>query len=107
MGNNGVRFMANMNEFLLQYYMQRRFNTMPPEVRAQFDVYLASDDFRGNMKDWKSKLMHQDANGKWVENALPDPNDATGNFFLDDKEWTKFLYRPFNQLLLKFITARK
>lgn len=90
MGNNGVRFMANMNEFLLQYYMQRRFNTMPPEVRAQFDVYLASDDFRGNMKDWKSKLMHQDANGKWVENDLPDPNDATGNFFLDDKEWAKF-----------------
>lgn len=82
--------MANMNEFLLQYYMQRRFNTMPPEVRAQFDVYLASDDFRGNMKDWKSKLMHQDANGKWVENDLPDPNDATGNFFLDDKEWAKF-----------------
>lgn len=90
MGKYGVRFMANMNEFLLQYYMQRRFNTMPPEVRAQFDVYLASDDFRGNMKDWKSKLMHQDANGKWVENDLPDPNDATGNFFLDDKEWAKF-----------------
>lgn len=90
MGKYGVRFMANMNEFLLQYYMQRRFNTMPPEVRAQFDVYLSSDDFRGNMKDWKSKLMHQDANGKWVENDLPDPNDATGNFFLDDKEWTKF-----------------
>lgn len=90
MGKYGVRFMANVNEFLLQYYMQRRFNTMPPEVRAQFDVYLASDDFRGNMKDWKSKLMHQDANGKWVENDLPDPNDATGNFFLDDKEWTKF-----------------
>ena len=80
MGKYGVRFMA----------MQRRFNTMPPEVRAQFDVYLSSDDFRGNMKDWKSKLMHQDANGKWVENDLPDPNDATGNFFLDDKEWTKF-----------------
>ena len=90
MDKYGVRFMANMNEFLLQYYMQRRFNTMPPEVRAQFDVYLASDDFRGNMKDWKSKLMHQNANGKWVENDLPDPNDATGNFFLDDKEWTKF-----------------
>ena len=90
MGKYGVRFMANMNEFLLQYYMQRRFNTMPPEVRAQFDVYLASDDFRGNMKDWKSKLMHQNANGKWVENDLPDPNDATGNFFLDGKEWTKF-----------------
>ena len=90
MDKYGVRFMANMNEFLLQYYMQRRFNTMPPEVRAQFNVYLASDDFRGNMKDWKSKLMHQDANGKWVENDLPDPNDATGNFFLDDKEWTKF-----------------
>ena len=90
MGIYGVQNMANMNEFLLQYYMQRRFNNMPAEVRAQFDVYLASDDFRGNMKNWKSKLMHQDANGKWVNNDMPDPTDANGNWFMDDNEWTKF-----------------
>ena len=90
MGIYGVQNMANMNEFLLQYYMQRRFNNMPAEVRAQFDVYLASDDFRGNMKNWKSKLMHQDANGKWVNNDMPDPTDANGNWFMDNKEWTKF-----------------
>lgn len=82
-----------MNDFLLQYYMQLHFNKMPAEIRAQFDAYLKSDDFRGNMKDWKSKLMHDD-NGKWVQNELPDPNDANGNFHLNDEEW-KNLFKAF------------
>lgn len=85
---------VKMDEFLLQYYMQRRFNTMPPTVRAQFDVYVKSDDFRGNMKTWKSKLMHPDANGKWVENGMPDPTDVNDNFHMDDKEWEK-LFKAF------------
>ena len=46
---------VKMDDFVLQYYMQYRFNHMPPEVRAQFDVYVKSDDFRGNMKTWKKK----------------------------------------------------
>lgn len=81
---------VKMDEFLLQYYMQYRFNHMPPGVRAQFDVYVKSDDFRGNMKMWKNKLMHQNANGKWVENDMPDPNNSSDEFFLNDKEWEKF-----------------
>ena len=97
--------MANvkMGDFLLQYYMQRRFNTMPATVRAQFDVYAKSDDFRGNMKDWKKKLMHTDANGKLVENTMPysattnnptHPDDLTGNMTMTDDEWEK-LFKAF------------
>lgn len=89
MRNIGVDMSAKMNDFLLQYYMQYRFNHMPPEVRAQFDVFVKSDDFRGNMKTWKSKLMHQDASGKWVENNMPDPLDSTSAFFMEEGEWKK------------------
>lgn len=80
---------VNMNDFLLQYYMQLHFNAMPPEIFAKYQDYVKADDFRGNMKDWKSKLMHQDNSGKWVKNGLPDPNDANGNFHLTDDEWKK------------------
>lgn len=80
---------ASMNDFLLQYYMQYRFNHMPTEVRAQYDVYVKSDDFRGNMKTWKNKLMHQGANGGWVENDMPDPANSTDAFFMEDGDWKK------------------
>ena len=103
--------MANvkMGDFLLQYYMQRRFNTMPATVRAQFDVYAKSDDFRGNMKDWKKKLMHTDADGKLVENTMPysaapgttpHPDDLTGNMTMTDDEWEK-LFKAFQNAFRK------
>lgn len=94
---------VKMGDFLLQYYMQRRFNTMPAAVRAQFDEYTKSDDFRSksNMKDWKKKLMHTDANGNLVENTMPDsapppphPDDLTGNMTMTDDEWEK-LFKAF------------
>lgn len=81
---------VKMDDFVLQYYMQYRFNHMPPEVRAQFDVYVKSDDFRGNMKTWKKKLMHQGTNGRWTENAMPDPLNSASEFFMEDGEWKKF-----------------
>ena len=74
-----------MNDFLLKYYRQLHFNSMPAEIRAQFNVYAKGDDFRGNMKSWKSDLMHRDPSGKWVNNALPDPA-ANG---MTDAEWDK------------------
>ena len=101
--------MANvkMGDFLLQYYMQRRFNTMPATVRAQFDAYAKSDDFRGNMKDWKKKLMHADAGGTWHENTMPDsapppphPDDLTGNMTMTDDEWEK-LFKAFQNAFRK------
>ena len=80
---------VKMNEFLLQYYKQLRFNSMPAEVRAQFDVYLKADDFRGHMKDWKKELM---TNG--ADNPMPDPTEAGGAWELSDDEWEK-LFRAF------------
>lgn len=86
---------VSMKDFLLQYYMQLRFNDMPAEVRAKFDEFVSADDFRGNMKQWKSKLMHQDpATGRWVQNALPDATDPTGDYHLKDSEWEK-LFKAF------------
>ena len=80
---------VKMNEFLLQYYKQLRFNSMPAEVRAQFDVYLKADDFRGHMKDWKKELM---TNG--ADNPIPDPTEVGGAWELSDDEWEK-LFRAF------------
>ena len=98
--------MANvkMEEFLLQYFMQLRFNSMPAEVRAQFDSYAKADDFRGNMKHWKSHLMEQDASGKWVQKSLPDPNGP--DYHLEDKEWEK-LFKEFQKAFRTLNVNRK
>lgn len=89
---------VKMSEFLLQYFMQLRFNNMPTEYRAQFDDYAKSDDFRGNMKHWKAHLMHLDQNGNLVQNDLPDPNGA--DFHLDDEEWEN-LFKEFQKAFRK------
>lgn len=80
---------VKMNDFLLQYYMQLRFNHMPAEVRAKFNEYAKNDDFRGHMKDWKKNLMTNGAN-----NPMPDPNEAGGAWELSNDEWEK-LFRAF------------
>lgn len=77
-----------LNDFLLAYYKQLHFNSMPPEIRAQYDAYAKSDDFRGNMGDWKKTLI--DDTGK--EKSLPDP--TSGEFEIEEKEWEK-LFRIF------------
>ena len=82
---SGVRikvvFMAvKMDKFLLQYFMQLHFNEMPPEKRETFIKYIeGGDDFTkdSDMKIWKRDLVHQDANGKWVDNEIPDGNAPT------------------------------
>ena len=80
---------VKMSDFLLQYYMQLRFNHMPAEVRAKFNEYAKNDDFRGHMKDWKKNLMTNGAN-----NPMPDPNEAGGAWELSNDEWEK-LFRAF------------
>jgi len=103
--------MANvtMNDFLLQYYMQRRFNNMPPEVYAKYEDYLKGNDgkgdFRGNMKNWKKNLMHEHPAGsnKFVENKLPDPTQAPWD--LSDDEWKK-LFKAFRDAFRSMAQAR-
>lgn len=78
-------------DFLLQWFMQKRFNDMPAEKYATFMTYLKNgDDFRGNMKDWKNKLMHQSGNN-WVKNDLPDPTAQNTPWTMTDAEWDKML----------------
>ena len=88
----------SMKDFLLQHYMQLRFNNMPAEVRAKYTDFLNGNDgkgdFRGNMADWKKNLMHEEGRGNWVENQLPDPTDSSGPFYLNDDEWKK-LFKAF------------
>ncbi|MBR1953497.1 MAG: hypothetical protein IKA25_00270 [Alphaproteobacteria bacterium] len=86
---------VKMADFLLQYFMQLRFNEMPPEVRAQYDAYAKSDDFRGHMKEWKARLAGHD---------LPDPNGP--DYHLDEDEW-KELFREFQSAFRKMDTNRK
>lgn len=95
---------VKFNDFLLQYFMQLRFNNMPPEVRAQFDSYAKNNDFRGHMKYWKSNLAHTDSEGKLVANDLPDPKGA--DFHLTDEEWKKF-FKEFQNAFRKMATKRK
>lgn len=80
---------VKMNDFLLQYYMQLRFNHMPAEIRAKFNEYAKNDDFRGHMKDWKKNLMTNGAN-----NPMPDPTEVGGAWELSNDEWEK-LFRAF------------
>lgn len=86
---------VKMADFLLQYFMQLRFNEMPPEVRAQYDAYAKSDDFRGHMKEWKARLAGHD---------LPDPNGP--DYHLAEDEW-KELFREFQSAFRKMDTNRK
>ena len=90
----GVKF----DDFLLQYYLQTRFNDMPPEKRKTFMTYLENgDDFRGNMKMWKRRLMH-DNQGQWEQNDLPDPVSANSPWQMSDDEWRK-LYKEFREIM--------
>ncbi len=96
---------VSMKDFLLQYYMQLRFNLMPAEIRAQYDVYAKSNDFRGNMKLWKNKLMHDNGAGRFIQNDLPDPENNAGDYHLTNAEWEK-LFKAYQSTVRKMAAAR-
>ncbi len=87
---------VTMKDFLLQYFMQLRFDEMPTEVRAQYDEYSATDNFHSdsNMKMWKDKLE-----GK----PMPDPKGT--EFHLTDDEWKK-IYEEFRRAFLEMHNNR-
>ncbi len=95
---------VSMNKFLLQFYMQRHFNKMPIEQFASFQDACKKDDLTKEQKNWKKNLVYQTTNGIWDMNLLPDPNDATGDFHLTDKEWEK-LFKAFQNAFRAMHTA--
>ena len=92
----GITDMADVkfNDFLLQYFMQWRFDNMPPEVRAQFDVYVRNNDFNGHMGQWRTHLMDAQGNNK----PEPDPNGQ--EYHLTDAEWEK-MFKEFQNAFRK------
>ena len=92
----GTTDMADVkfDDFLLQYFMQWRFNNMPPEVRAQFDVYVRNNDFNGHMGQWRTHLMDAQGNNK----PEPDPNGQ--EYHLTDAEWEK-MFKEFQNAFHK------
>ena len=89
-----------MKDFLIAYYKQLHFDKMPLEVRARFDGYVAAKDFKGNMKNWVAELMLESPpnSGKYVNKALPDPNDPNNGLVQED--WEK-LFKVFNTTLAR------
>lgn len=109
---------VKMKDFLLQYFMQVYFNDMPPEKYQTFLNYIKNgDDFRGNMKDWKKNLVHEDG-GKWKKNDYPDGRKPDPNnpdlahipnpnpWEMSDDDW-KELYREFRNAFRVMDANRK
>ncbi len=94
---------VSMKEFLLQFYMQMHFNAMDTEQFAAFQDACKKDDLTKGQKDWKKKLVHQDTNGNWAKNGLPDAEN--GQWRMDDPEWEK-LFKAF-QNAFRSMAAKK
>ncbi|MBO4582428.1 MAG: hypothetical protein J5714_00010 [Alphaproteobacteria bacterium] len=74
----------DMKEFLLNYYKQRHFDLMSPEVRAQFNVYRDRNDFTGNMKHWNKELLDDTGKNKPVPELTEDADlEKLYNLFQD------------------------
>ena len=106
---------VKMEKFLTQFYMQLLFNEMPAEKFKTFTTYIANDDdFRGDMKLWKERLVHQE-DGVWKKNEMPDgrsnaalglPTTAPANEWeMSDDEWKK-LYQLFRDAFIEMDTNR-
>ena len=97
----------SMKDFLLLYFRQLHFNSMPEPVRAQFDVYVDHDDFRGDMKSWADDLLAKNADGKPFKDVKIQPDghyvhkdlpDATVE--LSDEDWER-LYITLQHALVR------
>ena len=102
---------VKMDKFLSQFFRQMLFNEMPPEKFKTFTTYIANgDDFTGDMKMWKERLVHQDANGRWQKNDMPDgrsnaalglpPGTPANQWEMTDSEWEK-LYLLFRDAFIQ------
>lgn len=106
---------VKMDKFLLQYFMQLHFNEIPPEKRQTFIKYINNgDDFAADsdMKMWKRDLVHQDADGNWINNDYPNGNAPTppaapgsNPWEMSDEEWEK-LYIEFRNAFIRMDAQR-
>lgn len=77
----------SLKQKLFDYFAQRHFDLMTPEVRARFDDYAKNEDFQGHMKHW---------NDNYVGANLPDLLAAGTPHQLSSTEWEE-LYNAFQE----------
>lgn len=77
----------SLKQKLFDYFAQRHFDLMTPEVRARFDDYVKNEDFQGHMKHW---------NDNYVGTTLPDLLATGSQHQLTPAEWEE-LYDAFQE----------
>ena len=92
--------MADIKNKLFNYFAQRHFDLMPPEVRARFDDYAKNEDFQGHMKHWNDNFK-----GASTPDLVNDITGGTNTYNLTDDEW-KELYDAYQEVFLNMDIAK-
>ena len=86
---------------LFDYFAQRHFDLMTPEVRARFDEYANNEDFQGHMKHWNDNY-----NGAILPDLLSGTIGGGANDYqLSDTEWEE-LYDVFQEAFQAMNSAK-
>lgn len=86
----------SLKQKLFDYFAQRHFDLMTPEVRARFDDYAKNEDFQGHMKHW---------NDNYVGATLPDLLATGSQHQLTPTEWEE-LYDAFQEAFQAMDSAK-
>ncbi len=76
---------------LFDYFAQRHFDLMSPEVRARFDEYAKNGDFQGHMKHWNDNFV-----GAMTPDLVNVPAGGTNEHQLTPDEWEE-LYDAYQE----------
>lgn len=83
--------MADVKEFLYNFFAQQHFDIMPADVRARYDDYNSRSDFDGHMKEWSTKYI--DANGN--NQQLPELTENAD--FETLYKWLQEIFQAMNE----------
>ena len=83
--------MADVKEFLYNFFAQRHFDVMPADVRARYDDYRSKSDFNGHMKAWSQKYI--DAKG----NSQDLPELTENADFETLYKWLQEIFQSMNE----------
>ena len=72
---------------LFDYFAQRHFDLMSPEVRARFDEYAKNGDFQGHMKHWNDNYK-----GAMLPDLVNSPVGVPNTHQLSPAEWKELFY---------------
>jgi len=64
----------SLDKFLLRYFRQLHFNSMPAPKRKRFESYVDKNDFIGDMKSWADDLLKHNDNGEFIKEEDKDEN---------------------------------